>query len=396
MKRWLYLLVLLFLAMPGWCARKLSVSQLEELLRSLHEEKKSDVETAAALQQVELSEQLTRGKLNTLTTGAPGPLTTEQIFVLEARSADLAPPASDVPNLPAPDAAAQKAILSRAEAYLAKVHEHLPRLAAKRTTLRFQDSTEAIASSSGIGSGAKDAVTSSALSGSPAFVHYINASVAQISLDHGTFRKFSAPDRTRWGANGLVKFPEPQPDLPRVFAEAKAAGSLQWSGWELIAGKPAAVFSFAVARQQSKLEINVCCFPDVKQAGVARFYTSTTGPLLGAERGGGGVAGNFQTSTDWNEFRSTVPYHGRLYIDAATGTILRMIVEPELKPSDVVHQIDTRIDYAPVKVAQGTFVLPVKSVVNLIVVPNGESGAGGYSTRTALFSSEYSDYHPTQ
>lgn len=396
MKQFLLLLLVLALAMPGWCARKVSVTQLQELIRSLRDDKKSDADVAAALQQVELSEQLTRSTMDGLMKFAPGPLTTEQLFVLEARSADLAPPASDLPNLLGPDAAEQRAILIRAEAYISKTYGQLPRLAAKKATLRFQDSTEAIASSSGIASGAKDAVTSSGISSAGAFLHYINAAVRPIVLEHGAIKMPAAKDAVRWGANGLIKVPEPEPNLALVFSEAQAAGSVNWSRWELIAGKAAAVFSFKVPRPQSKLEVAVCCFPNVKQAGIARFYTSTTGPLLGAERGGGGVAGNFQTNTDWNEFKSTVPCQGRFYIDPATGAVLRMIVEAEFKPSDVVHQMDTRIDYGPVKAGQGTSLVPVRSVVNLVVVPNGDSGAGGYSTRTALFSSEYSEYHPAQ
>jgi hypothetical protein len=394
MKRWLLVLVLISSATPGWCARKVSVAQLQELLRSLHDEKKSDADTAAALQQLELEEQLTRGTMNALTMYAPGPLTTEQMFVLEARSADLAPPASDLPNTPAPDVASQKAILARAESYITKTYEQMPALGAKKTTLRFQDSTEAIASSSGIASGAKDAVTSSGMSSAGSFIHYINATAHPVTLDRGAVKKPAAKDNVRWGANGLIKIPEPDPSLPRIFKEAQAAGTVNWSRWELIGGKPAAVFSFEVPREQSKLEVNVCCFPSVKQAGIARFYTPSTGPLLGAERGGGGVAGNFQTNTDWNEFRSTAPCHGRFYIDPATGAVLRMIIEAELKPTDVVHQMDTRIDYGPVKIGQGTLLVPMRSMINLVVVPNGESGAGGYSTRTTLFNSEYSEYHP--
>jgi hypothetical protein len=161
-------------------------------------------------------------------------------------------------------------------------------------------------------------------------------------------------------------------------------------------GKTAAVFAFQVPKTQSKLEINICCFPVVEQAGVARFYSSTTGPILGSDRGsgGGGVSGNFQTNTKWNDFKSTVPYHGRIYIDPDTGIVLRLIVEAELKPSDVVHQLNTRIDYGPVKAGQGTLIVPISSVINSVVVPNGDSGAGGYSTRTTLFSSEYSEYRP--
>lgn len=396
MKRCLYFLLLFTLATPGWSARKVTISQLQDLIRSLHDDKKSDGDVAAALQQVELNEQLTHSTMDALMKFAPGPLTTEQMFVLEARSADLAPPASDLPQITPPDAPAQKAILIRAEAYLSKTYAQLPRLAAKKTTLRFQDSTDAIASSSGIASGAKDAVTSSGISTAGAFIHYINATAVPVVIEHGAVKLPATRDSVRWGANGLIKIPEPEPSLALLFNETKAAGGVNWLRWELIGGKPAAVFSFEVPRPQSKLEIAVCCFPNVKQAGIARFYTSTTGPLLGAERGGGGVAGNFQTNTDWNEFKSTVPYHGRFYIDPATGAVLRMIVEAEFKPSDMVHQMDTRIDYGPMKAGQGTLLVPVRSVVNLVVVPNGESGAGGYSTRTALFSSEYSEYHPAK
>jgi len=393
----LFLLVLLLLsAHPGWSSRKVTVAQLQDLLLSLHIDKKSDIEVAAALQQVELNEELTRGAMISLAKLAPGPLTTEQMYVLEARSAQLAPPSYDLPQTPAPDSAKQKAILARAEIYIFRTYAQLPPLSAKKTTLRFQDNTEAIASNSGIASGAKDAVTSSGISSPGAFIHYINAAAHPIVLEHGFIKKPAGKDATRWGANGLIKIPEPDPTLPHVFKEVQSAATLEWSRWELINGKPAAVFAFQVPKTQSKFEINICCFPVVEQAGVARFYSSTTGPILGSDRGsgGGGVSGNFQTNTRWNDFKSTVPYHGRIYIDPDTGVVLRLIVEAELKPSDVVHQFDTRIDYGPVKVGQGTLIVPISSVINSVVVPNGDSGAGGYSTRTSLFSSEYSEYRP--
>ena len=399
MKRGLSLLLFLLLsAHPGWSSRKVTVAQLQDLLLSLHVDKKSDIETAAALQQLELSEELTRSAMNSLAKLAPGPLTTEQMFVLEARSAQLPPPAYDLPQTPAPDEAAQKTILARAESFVAKTYALLPSLSAKKTTLRFQDNTEAIASSSGIASGAKDALTSSGTQSPGSFIHYINAAAHPVLLEHGAIKKTTAKDATRWGANGLIRIPEPDPSLPHVFKEARASTTLSWDRWENINGKAAAVFAFHVAKEQSKLEVNVCCFPEVEQAGVARFYNSTTGPILGSERGagGGGVSGNFQTNTRWNNFKSSVPYHGRIYVDPETGIVLRLIVETELKPADVVHQLDTRIDYGPVKVGQGTYIVPISSLINSVVVPNGESGAGGYSTRTTLFSSEYSEYRPAQ
>jgi hypothetical protein len=69
-----------------------------------------------------------------------------------------------------------------------------------------------------------------------------------------------------------------------------------------------------------------------------------------------------------------------------------MIVEAELAPSEVVHRVNTRIDYGPVTVGGKMLVLPVKSVVNTEVVPKGDSGAGSFTTRQTLFTSEYKDY----
>jgi hypothetical protein len=394
MKQLLVCLVLLACVSPVWSARKITVVELTDLLRSFALDKKSDTDVAAALKQVELTEQLTRSAMNNLVSLVNGPLSTEQMYVLEARSANLVPPAAELPTTPPPDAAVQKAVIGKAETYVTRTYNQLPALAATRTTLRFQDNVEALAPSSGIGSGAKDAVTSSGFANPLAYIHYINSSARTVVSEHGTEKRPAEKDPTKWGANGMTAIEEPDPSLGRVFSEAQASGSLRWTSWESINGKPAAVFSFAVPRQKSKLAVNVCCFPDINQAGIARFYNSTTAPAIAGAgaSGAGGVTGNFQTNTEWHEFKTTAPYHGRLFIDPETGVVVRMIVEAEMKPGEVVHQLDTRIDYGPVKTSQGTFVVPVRTVINSVVVPNGESGAGGYSTRCTLLSSQYSDY----
>lgn len=395
MRRYLLVITLLALSTPAWGGKSITVAQLGDLLHSLDQEKKSDAEIAASLQELELSEQLTRSAMSGFLGLVKGPLSTAEIYVLEARSADLAPPASDLPALPAPDTAAQKTILSRTETYVTRSYDQLPVLAATKTTLRFQDNTSAVASSSGIGSSARDVVTSSGFTTTAAFVHYINATATPVLIERGSEKKPAEKDATRWGANGYIQVQDPAPGLGRVFKEVQAAGSLDWLRWESIDGKQVAVFSFAVPGKKSKMDVDVCCFPAIRQAGIARFYSSSTArAVAGSESSGGagGVTGNFQTNTDWHDFRATVPYHGKLFIDPNTGTVLRMIVESELKPSDLVHQMDTRVDYGQVKAGQSTFMVPVKAIVNSIVVPNGDSGAGSYSTRCTLFVSEYSDY----
>jgi hypothetical protein len=43
---------------PAWCAKAITVGQLEDLVSSLQQSRKSDVEVANSLKQIELSEQL--------------------------------------------------------------------------------------------------------------------------------------------------------------------------------------------------------------------------------------------------------------------------------------------------------------------------------------------------
>jgi hypothetical protein len=395
MKRFFFILVLLaVVSSPAWCAKKVTVAQLGELLHSLQQDKKSDADAAAALKQVELSEELTRATMNSFADLMTGPLSTEQIYVLEARSATLPPPASDLPSTPAPDADTQKSILAKAEQYINKTYEQLPVLSATKTTLRFQDNFEALGGSSGLAGGAQDVVTNASFSNPAAFVHYIGSTARDVTLERGTEKKPAQKDATPWGANKMIAIQEPDPGLGPVFKEAQAAGGLQWLRWETVYGKPAAVFSFTVPKQKSKLNIDVCCFPNIDQTGKAIFYTATTAATLGGGGGGGGggATGNFQTHTEWHDFKATAPYHGRLFIDPETGVVLRMITEAELKPSDMVHQLDTRVDFGPVKTGQSTMIAPIRSVINSVVVPNGEAQAGGYKTRCTLFTSDYSDY----
>jgi hypothetical protein len=392
MKRLVLTFAFIFAATNGWCAKKITVGQLEDMLRSMQQDKKSDADVATALKRVELSQELTRSTMNSLVSYVPGPQATEQIYVLEARSADLIPPESDLPSTPAPDPATQKAILGKAASYVGGTYAQLPNLSSTKTTLRFQDNVEALASSSGLQGGATDVVVSSGFSNPATFVHYINSSENLVTSAHGAEKWPSEKDKTPWGANKMIALQEPDPSLADVFKEAQKAENLHWLRWESINGKAAAVYAFTVPRKQSQLDVNVCCFPNINQAGIATFYTATTAAALGGGSGGGGVAGNFQTSTDWHNFKTTAAYHGELFIDPDSGIVLRMITEAELKPSEVVHELDTRVDFGPVKVNNKMLVVPVKTFVNTLVVPNGDSGAATYTERRTLFTSEYKDY----
>ena len=390
MKRFVCILALAVSALPAWSAKKISVADLTDMLKSMHDQQKTDADVAAALKQVQLTELLSRDTMNSYTAYSPGPLTNEQIYVLEARSAVLPPPAADLPKTAAPDPAAQKAILDKASAYASKTWAQIPALTATKTTLRFQDNVEAVGSSSGLSGSAKEVATGSSFVNPYQFVHYINSTESAYSLDHGIEKL--PEDKTKWGANRMIAIQEPDPSLATVLGDAQNGGTISFLRWEEVNGKPAAVFAYQVPKKKSHLNTNVCCFPNVDQTGVARFSSAA---IAGPTGGSGGASGNFQTNTDYsNHYKANgVPYHGELFVDPDTGIVVRLITQLELKQTDVVHQLDTRIDYAPAKVGDKDLVLPMKTVVNTEVVPNGDSqSAGKFTTRCTLFTSEYKDF----
>ena len=397
MKRLVWILVVLILASPAWAAKKLTVQQLKDLLVSLHQDRKTDEEVASELKLVELTEELTRAALNKIVEFAPGKHSIEQIYVLEARSAVLPPPASDLPATPAPDAAAQKAILDKAVDYTTKSYAQLPHLTAIKTTLRFQDNMEAVAACSGMAGCAKDVVTSPGFSNWAPFIHFISSSETPVVSEHGMEIMLSKKDKTPWGANGMIALQGPEPNLGVILQDAQAAGSIQWLRWELINGKRAAVFSFKVPITNSRLAVDVCCFPTSIQAGIARFYNSMDASAVAGDEaapgGAGGATGNFQTTTNYDQhFKATVPYHGEIFVDLNTRIVVRLITQAEFKTSDEVQQEDQRIDYGPVMVGTKAMVLPVKTVLNTVVAPNGDISAARFTTRRTLFISEYKNY----
>jgi hypothetical protein len=391
-------LAIVLTTMPAWCAKPITVGQLEDMVRSLQQAGKPDVEVATALKQVELTEQLTPDRMNGLISRVPGMQSTAQIFILEGRAADLIPPPSELPNLPQPSPDLQQGMLGKADAWIAGTYDKLPKLSASVTTLRLQDNVEAIAGASGLQGGAQDVVTSSGLSKTATFMHYINSTQKQVAFEHGA-EQFQ-PDKIKmaWGANGMIDIQKQPPSLTLIFKEAKTSGSLHWARWQHVYGKAVAVFTFSVLRKASGLELNVCCFPSVKQFGVATFYTALTGPVLAPDQptakgaASGGAEGNLQTSTEWKNYKAIVPYHGEIFVDAESSIVLRMVVEAETAQTDVVHQQSVRIDYGPVAVGGKVSMLPVRTVINSEVVVNGESGAGGYRLRHTLFTAEYRDY----
>jgi hypothetical protein len=384
MKRFGWILALLMLAPSAWAAKKITVQQLNDLLVSLHQANKTDADTAAELNQVELTEELTRSTMDSLATYLPGPLSTQQFYVLEERSAVLAPPAADLPSTPAPDAAAQKALLYKAVDYAAKTYAQLPHLTATKTTFRFQDNLKP-PDRADPGKTPDKVWRDARMANGSQFIDYIGATETKVESQNGAEILSKAKDPTRWGANGEIIQVGPGPVLSAIVPEAQAAGKLNWLRWETVNGRQTAVFAFAVEKKKSHYTVNYCCFPDTDQAG-----------MTGNRGAGGGIAstsrGTLQTNTSWSPHKETAPYHGELFVDFGTGVIVRLVMLAEFKTSNVIHQEDTRIDYGPAKIADKPMILPLRTIINTEVVPTGEDFAQSFSTRRTLFTIEYKDY----
>ena len=384
MKRFGWIFLLLIAAAPVWSAsyKKMSVEEMRDMLTSLQHAQKSDDEIATQLKQIELTEELTSATMNSMSGLVSGPLSTEQMYVLEARSAMLAPPAADLPTAPAPDAAAQQAMLAKAADY-AKSYPQLPHLTASKMTARFQDGVGAMQDS-----GMKRAITSSSdpvLEETSLYVRLMNTHTDQIESENG-IEKQPAKDKTQWGMNGIVASVTPAQPVNTVVQEAMANGSPKWLRWESINNIQVAVFSFAVEKKKTRYGVNYCCFPDTDTAGTVNYQVSKNGPSAPS------VHGNLQTASDWKNFKATGGYHGELFIDPNSGVVVRTITEAEFKPSDFVHFEDLRVDYAPMPIGGKNMVVPVRSFAITEIVPNGDSFAAHYSVRHDFVTEDYKDY----
>ncbi len=375
MKPFAWILLLLAAAAPAWAARKTTVLQLKDMLMALDQAKKNDEEVATQLKDIDLSEELTGATRRELDQYLPGTLSLEQMNVLEGRSAILAPPSSDLPATPAPGLAGEKAILAKAVNYVTTIYMQNPHLTAFKTTSRYQDGVESIRTNSGVTNNMPNVGHSWDLP--DMYMRFLGTHSEPTETNKGVEKIEVAKNKVPWGLNGQTSEGGAGAILSVILQEAADAGKLRWLRWERVDGKQAAVFSFVVDKKKSHYEVNYCCFP----------VTQDTG-RMGYE----GTAANFQTATDWKGFKTIVGYHGEFFIDPDTGTIVRLITQAGLKPTDFVHQEDMRIDYGPVVVDGKTYVVPVDSFTFTEVVPNGDNYAARYSVRHTLFSVTYKDY----
>ncbi|MFZ0301599.1 MAG: hypothetical protein WAL75_02895 [Terracidiphilus sp.] len=366
---WILCLVIA-ISTSAFGGQRVTVQELTQSLISLHKAGKSDAEVAASLQKLQLSEELTAGQAAALQQYVPGSLSLDQLAVLRGLSAFEPAAPSQPPASPAPDAAAQSALLARTGTWMTTAFGQTPTV----TVSKVMDSFQEDAQSSTHGSQA-DADSN--------YSRHSGERTDTVEIAQGVEKTVNPGPKVNWGPNGQISEVEPPPSLPELLQAASAFGKPAFSRWEIIDGKSTAVFTFSVEKKKSHYSVEFCCFPISDTPSVGGGFGGSA-PII--------APGTSTNSTSWKPFKKVVPFHGLLYIDPDSGAIVRTVTYAELKPFEYVHGEEERVDYATETVGGKACVVPVRSVTLNEIVPGADTQPKSYPVRRELISAEYANY----
>jgi len=358
-------------SLSALAAKPMTVEQLQASMAAAQAEHRTDDAQLKQLADIRLTARLTGFDLQQMAALSPGPATTQALYAIADASAFLDPPASEIPDKPAPTPSEQSAMFAQTLHYAVHVLPTLPNLLAIRSTQHYVDSLrglEFVSAQRGElywignhqapvafrdGRETDDPATTAASEGAEKKNHTA-----------GT-RESGAPDPV----GGLSSWGEFGPILKVVLGDS-IKGKLSWARWELENGKPVAVFHFAVDRSLSHYGISYCC--EITAEATSAGLSKVKRPVLLRQVG----------------------YHGNLEVEPETGAILRVVIEAELRPEDSIQRSSMMVEYGPVKIGDSVSICPVHSVSITASRAEYEShGEMDSFTRMLLNDVRFTDYH---
>ena len=118
--------------------------------------------------------------------------------------------------------------------------------------------------------------------------------------------------------------------LATVFVGATSAGSdLTWSRWEQGPNGPRAVFRYRVPHETPLFLVGFS-------------YLANDDRLV--------------------PFQQKAPFHGEFAVDPASGAVLRLTVQADLKPALPLARSDVMVEYGPVVIGETSYICPLRSV----------------------------------
>jgi VWFA-related protein len=311
------LIVLFAVALPVLAAKRVTVDQLQQLL--LAQRGHQDAQIARVLSNLQLTEALSPAKLTSWQADLPGTESRRALILIADESAFLDPPIRDLPTAPTPDLPEQRVIMALAVSYVSNTLQRLPNFFATRQTLHYEDTPQSTREN--------ELVPYQPL-------HPVSSSSATVTYRDGEETMEAATDKTPQVQTGLNTTGEFGNILKTTLLDS-GQSSLTWSHWEQGEGGAEAVFRYTVPREKSHYRLTFCC---VSQGNESRTLEKYSG------------------------------YHGEIAIDPASGAVLRLTLEADLKPSDGMLKANILVNYAPVEIGDKTYICPVRSI-SLSVVP---------------------------
>ena len=338
MRKFILLVMSLAIITPSYAAvQSVTVEQLKQMLAAQQTAGNNDGDCAHQLNSLELTEQLTQPTLDRITAEfKPGPKTALSLKMLADSSAFLEPPAGEILDKVPPTVAEQRVMIKSLINFVGVTQHHMPDFMATRLTESYDNSPESVTHSGW--------APHSDLHLAGTFSHHISYRNGEEVVDRQPASSGAKP-KNEPTPLGLVSFGENGAALGIILSDA-SKGVLKWSHWEQSAAGPVAVFHFEVPQAASHYIVNFCC-------------------VMGAHNASGAVAfgiGADVANIDGGSYHGTPSYHGNLYLDPATGVVLRVTVESDLKPSDPITRAAISVQYGPVEIGGSSYICPVHSI----------------------------------
>jgi hypothetical protein len=335
------LLLLAGTSASAFAVKRVTVAQLEREVIAL--QGKPDAKAAWQLSDLELTERLSAARFAGLQTETPGPKARQTLLVLADMSAFLDLPSAEVPQTPAPDLSTQRRILTQAISYVTRTVHQLPNFSASRVTTRFEDIEGETAHTSD--------------SNQP--LHLAGISSLPVAFRDGQEAVVAAAEskKNAPAMNGLTTKGEFGPILFTVLLDITDS-TVKWSHWEQTPGKTLAVFAFGVPREHSHYQVGG---PNDPSGAIQQFSS----------------------------------YHGQIAIDLEEGTVLRIVVQADLKPTDSISRADILVEYGLVEIGGRSYICPVRSVAILVdrVVPTSIAPSFRNGQMSPTIAGEYLPRH---
>jgi hypothetical protein len=386
MRKLTILLAMAAIALPALAVHRVSVDQFHSWLAARKASNESDNEIAKQISTLQLLERLSPSTLASLKTEfSPGPKTSQALDLLADCSAILDPPATELPSQPPPDAAALKAMFHSTVYFVGTTMRQMPDFMATRITQSYNDIDPHAAGSM------PDTSEDVNLIAPHNLMFPIGTFTQQITYRDGKEVPSDgkeARQKQSEAPQGFSTRGEFGPILSMILLDA-AKGKLTWGHWEQTESGVAAVFHYQVPQTASHYAIDYCCL----SAGQDRASGATfiEGGLGGPAR----FTGNdqFPGANKINDsYRGTPSYHGNIFIDPATGAILRITLDAELNPSEPITREASAIDFGSVEIGEKKFICPIRSV-SIRLTRAYLANQPGIRTVLHINRTEFTSYH---